>query len=81
MTNIACGIEYGVFGWYVRAIESNSSCDAILVSEFFFESGTDGIAPVGSRVGDGFRAICADAKAQNAISNRQVEDQRQKPEQ
>jgi hypothetical protein len=81
MTNIACGSEYGVFWWYVRAIESNSSCDVIFVSEFFFESGTDGIAPAGSRVGDGFLAICADADAHNVNSNKNVDDHTRKPEQ
>jgi hypothetical protein len=64
----------------VRAIESKSSCDAILVSEFFFESGNTDTATAGSRVGDGFRAIWADAAVHNKNSNKQAENKRLKHE-
>lgn len=40
---------------------SKSSCEAILASEFFDESGFFSIAPFGSRVGEGFRDIWAEA--------------------
>src|SRR5688500_2837405 len=46
-------------------MESNSSREFILTSEFFFESGRLSIAPAGSRVGVGFRDDWASASGRS----------------
>jgi hypothetical protein len=40
-------------------MESKSSRDFMTGNEFFFDSGRLSIAPAGSRIGEGFRDICA----------------------